>query len=253
MASSPLTVFAKEAGTEAVAASVPLWMCIPFGGLLLCIAVLPLIKGEWWEKYQPVIVAVWAVLFIVPFTLKYGVGFSAETVMECVFNDYLTFIVLLFGLFCVAGNITLEGDFAGSPRINVALLAFGTILASCIGTTGASMLLVRPVIKMNKWRRRKRHLMVFFIFLVSNMGGCLTPIGDPPLLMGFMRGVPFFWSLHLFGILIFNMVILLTVFYFVDRRAYRKDVARGLKPDISKPGTDVRIDGAHNLFFVVLI
>lgn len=251
--SSPMTAFAKEMGTEASAASVPAWMCFPFAGLLLCIAVLPLVKGEWWEKCQPVIVAWWVVLFIVPFALKYGVGLSAETVLECVFNDYLTFIVLLFGLFCVAGNITLEGDFAGSPRINVALLAFGTILASCIGTTGASMLLVRPVIKMNAWRRRKRHLMVFFIFLVSNMGGCLTPIGDPPLLMGFMRGVPFFWSLHLFGILIFNMVILLTVFYFVDRRAYRKDVASGLKPDISKPGTDVRIDGTHNLIFVVMI
>ena len=120
----------------------------------------------------------------------------------------------------------MEGDFAGSPRINVALLGFGTVLASVIGTTGASMLLVRPVLKMNSWRRRKRHIMVFFIFLVSNMGGCLTPIGDPPLLMGFMRGVPFFWSMHLFKILIFNAVILLTVFYFLDRRAYRKDIAR---------------------------
>ena len=129
-----------------------------------------------------------------------GPAASEETVLECVLNEYLTIIVLLFGLFCVAGNITLEGDFAGSPRINVALLGFGTVRACVIGTTGASMLLVRPVLKMNSWRRRKRHIMVFFIFLVSNMGGCMTPIGDQPLLMGFIRDVPFFWNMHLFKI-----------------------------------------------------
>ena len=187
---------------------IPAWLCIPFAGLLLCIAVMPLVKATWWEKNQPLVVAMWSLLFVIPYAVKYGVGDSVETVLECVLNDYLTFIILLFGLFCVAGNITLEGDFAGSPRLNVAVLAFGTLLSSCIGTTGASMLLVRPVLKMNAWRRNKRQLMVFFIFMVSNMGGCLTPIGDPPLLMGFMRGVPFFWSLHLLPILLFNMVII---------------------------------------------
>ena len=233
--------------------AVPAWLCIPFAGLLLCIAVLPLVKGEWWEKNQPLVVAVCSLLFIIPFAVLNGPAASVETVLECVLNDYLTFIVLLFGLFCVAGNITLEGDFAGSPRINVALLGFGTVLASVIGTTGASMLLVRPVLKMNSWRRRKRHIMVFFIFLVSNMGGCLTPIGDPPLLMGFMRGVPFFWSLHLFPVLLFNMAILLFVFYHVDKLAYRKDIAQGRKPDISKPGTEFHIDGLHNIIFLVMI
>ena len=153
--------------------------------------------------------------------------------LECIINDYLTFIVLLFGLFCVAGNITMEGDLAGSPRVNVLLLTIGTLLSSWIGTTGASMLMVRPVIKMNSWRRNRAHIMVFFIFLISNIGGCLTPIGDPPLLMGFSRGVPFFWSLHLLPVLLFNMAVLLTIFYFLDRRAYCRDIARGLKPDIS--------------------
>ena len=168
-------------------------------------------------------------------------------------NDYLTFIILLFGLFCVSGNITMEGDFAGSPRINVGLLALGTLLSSCIGTTGASMLMVRPVIKMNSWRKRKSHIMVFFIFMVSNMGGCLTPIGDPPLLMGFMRGVPFFWSLHLLPMLLFNMAILLFTFYHLDKWAYRRDIAEGRKPDISKPGTEFRIDGLHNIVFLLMI
>ena len=247
----PTAVWAAgESGTES---GVPLWLCIPFAGLLLCIAVMPLVKGEWWEAHQPLVVVLWILVMVIPFALLYGVGSAAETVLECTVNDYLTFIVLLFGLFCVSGNITMEGDFAGSPRINVGLLALGTLLASCIGTTGASMLMVRPVIKMNAWRRRKSHIMIFFIFMVSNMGGCLTPIGDPPLLMGFMRGVPFFWSLHLFPVLIFNMVILLFVFYHLDKRNYRRDLAEGRKPDISKPGTEFRIDGLHNIIFLIMI
>ena len=106
---------------------------------------------------------------------------------------------------------------------------------------------------MNSWRKNKSHIMVFFIFLISNMGGCLTPIGDPPLLMGFMRGVPFFWSMHLFPILIFNMVIMLTVFYFLDRRAYRRDIAIGMRPDISKPKTEFKVNGLHNIIFMVMI
>ena len=190
---------------------------------------------------------------VIPFIVVYGAGKTVETVLECTVNDYLTFIILLFGLFCVSGNITMEGDFAGSPRINVGLLALGTLLSSCIGTTGASMLMVRPVIKMNSWRKRKSHIMVFFIFMVSNMGGCLTPIGDPPLLMGFMRGVPFFWSLHLLPMLLFNMAILLFAFYHLDKWAYRRDIAEGRKPDISKPGTEFRIDGLHNIVFLLMI
>ena len=161
--------------------NIPLWLCIPFAGLLLCIAIFPLVKGEWWDKNKGWAVLIWSLLFMIPFAVKYGAGETAETVLECIVNDYLSFIVLLFGLFCVSGNINLEGDFVGSPRMNTGLLAIGTLLSSCIGTTGASMLLVRPMIQMNSWRRNKSHIMVFFIFLISNMGGCLTPIGDPPL------------------------------------------------------------------------
>mgnify|MGYP002609541023 CR=1 FL=1 len=227
--------------------------CIPFAGLLLCIAMLPLVKAEWWEAHQPHAVVFWSLLFVLPFAFVYGPGQAFEKVLECIVDDYLTFIILLFGLFCVSCNITLEGDLAGSPRINVGLLLIGTMLSSWIGTTGASMLMVRPIIKMNAWRKRRSHIMVFFIFLISNIGGCLTPIGDPPLLMGFMRGVPFLWSLRLFPVLLFNVVILLTIFYFLDRRAYRKDIAEGLKPDISKPGTEVHILGLHNLIFLAMI
>ena len=227
--------------------------CIPFAGLLLCIAMLPLVKAEWWEAHQPHAVVFWSLLFVLPFAFVYGPGQAFEKVLECIVDDYLTFIILLFGLFCVSGNITLEGDLAGSPRINVGLLLIGTMLSSWIGTTGASMLMVRPIIKMNAWRKRRSHIMVFFIFMVSNMGGCLTPIGDPPLLMGFMRGVPFFWSLHLLPMLLFNMAILLFAFYHLDKWAYRRDIAEGRKPDISKPGTEFRIDGLHNIVFLLMI
>jgi Na+/H+ antiporter NhaD/arsenite permease-like protein len=242
---------AWTAGGHIGAASV--WLCLPFAGLLLCIAVLPLVKAEWWEAHQPHAVVFWSLLFLFPFAALKGVGTAAETVLECIVNDYLTFIVLLFGLFCVSGNITMSGDLAGSPRINVGLLALGTLLSSLIGTTGASMLMIRPIIKMNSWRHKKRHIIVFFIFMVSNMGGCLTPIGDPPLLMGFMRGVPFLWSLHLLPLLIFNLIVLLFVFYWIDMRAYRADIARGLKPDIKKPGTEIEIRGSHNLIYIAMI
>ncbi len=249
---SPMTVLAAETAAEGSAA-VPFWLCVPFAGLLLCIALFPLLKPVWWENHQPYAVIFWSLLFIIPYALSFSAGTALETVLECMINDYLTFIILLFGLFCVSGNITMTGDLAGSPRINVGLLVLGTLLSSWIGTTGASMLMVRPVIKMNSWRRRKRHIIVFFIFLVSNIGGVLTPIGDPPLLMGFMRGVPFFWSLRMLPVLLFNMVLLLFVFYWIDRRAYHLDIAAGLKPDISKPGTEVKIKGLHNLIFLAMI
>ncbi|MEE1114214.1 MAG: sodium:proton antiporter [Eubacterium sp.] len=233
--------------------SVPAWLCIPFAGMLLSVALFPILLEEWWEAKKPYVVAAWSILTIVLFALVFGASASLETVLECLINDYLTFIILLFGLFCVSGNISFEGDLAGSPRVNIALLAIGTLLSSVIGTTGSSMLMVRPVLKMNSWRRKKAHLMVFFIFMVSNLGGILTPIGDPPLLMGFMRGVPFFWSLKTFPILLFNMVVLLVIFYFLDRKNYREDIAAGRMPDISKPGTELKLAGVHNILFLIMI
>ena len=242
------------AGSGETTTQVPVWLCIPFAGLLLCIAVMPLIKAEWWEAHQPHVVLMWILLMVIPFAVVYGTGKATETVLECIVNDYLTFIVLLFGLFCVSGNITMEGDFAGSPRVNACLLAFGTLLSSCIGTTGASMLMIRPMIRANKWRRRKVQVMVFFIFLVSNIGGCLTPVGDPPLLMGFMNGVDFFWSLNLLPVMILNVVLLLALFYVIDSRAYKKDLAEGAKqPEVSGEHKKLRLNGAHNIIFLLMI
>lgn len=116
---NPMTALAAETAAREEAKGIPPWLCVPFAGLLLCIAVLPLWKAEWWEAHQPHAVAFWSLLFTVPFAVLFGTGTAAETVLECIINDYLTFIVLLFGLFCVSGNITMSGDLAGSPRINV--------------------------------------------------------------------------------------------------------------------------------------
>ena len=232
---------------------VPVWLSIPFVGLLLSIALFPIFNAKFWDRNQKFVVLFWSVLIAVMLLLYYGSHIAGELVLDSIVNDYLTFIIMLFGLYCVAGNISFEGDLAGSPRVNIFLLAVGTLLSSMIGTTGSSMLMVRPIIKMNSWRKRKHHIMIFFIFLVSNIGGCLTPIGDPPLLMGFMRGVPFFWSLGLWKILLVNMVLLLTIFFFIDERAYRKDIAEGRRPDLSKNVTEIKFVGLHNLIFLVMI
>ncbi len=231
----------------------PAWMCLPFAGILLSIAVFPLVKPTWWEKNRFPVVVFWSLLFILPFTLLFGAGRTAETVLECLFNDYLSFIIMLLGLFCVAGNITFTGDLAGSPNVNLVFLLLGTLFSSLIGTTGSSMLMLRPMIKINSWRRNKQHIMVFFIFLISNMGGCLSPLGDPPLLMGFMRGVPFLWSLKLAPVLIFNMTLLLLIFWNLDNHFYLKDIHSGFRPDISRPGTELSLRGAHNVFFLLMI
>ena len=234
-------------------AAIPVWLCAPFAGLLLCVAVMPLLKAEWWDAHKFQAVLLWSALFIIPFAALYGVSAAVRTVLDCILNDYLSFIIMLFGLYCVAGNITFTGDLAGSPGVNCLCLLIGTFLSSLIGTTGSSMLMIRPMIRMNSWRRRKSHIMIFFIFLISNMGGCLTPLGDPPLLMGFMRGVPFLWSLHLLPILLLNLTVLLFIFYHLDSSNYRKDIAEGLRPDISRPRTEFEFGGTHNVLFLLMI
>ena len=235
--------FAAEKGAESVGSTLSLSYCIPFVGMLLCIAICPLVAGEWWEKWKPAAVIFWSLAFVIPFAVFIGAGTAWEQVLESIIGDYLGFIVLLFGLFCVAGNIVLEGD----------LLLIGTALSGWIGTTGASMVMIRPLIRANKWRQRKAQIVIFFIFLVSNIGGCLTPVGDPPLLMGFNNGVSFFWSLNLLPVMLLNVAILLLLFFIIDNNAYKKDVADGLKPETSEEKKKLRLTGAHNIIFMIVI
>ena len=172
--------------------------------------------------------------------------------------DFVPFIVLLFGLFVVAGGIAIKGTLAGTTKMNVILLLIGTFLASWIGTTGAAMLMIRPVIRANAWREKKAHIIVFFIFTVANMGGCLTPLGDPPLFMGFQRGVPFLWTTtHMLPILILNVIILTVVFVLIDRHYCKKEYAAGRSPqdmiDNNAPKEKISIEGGHNIIFIAMI
>ena len=231
---------------------VSLVFCIPFVGMLLSIAICPLVIPHQWEKWRWAFVVFWSLLFLIPFALSFNVPTMVDQLLHVIVGDYLTFIILLFGLFCVAGNICLEGDLAGTPKTNIMLLLIGTLLASWIGTTGASMVMIRPILRANQWRSKCVHTVVFFIFLVSNIGGSLTPIGDPPLLMGFMRGVPFQWTMiHMLPPMLLNVALLLALYFILDNRAYKKDLAAGLKPPTG--GAKIRLSGAHNIIFMLVI
>ncbi len=238
--------------------TLPLWSCVPFAGMLLSIAIFPLVKGEWWEKHQLHVAIFWSLIFLVPFVAVYGFGVALYEFLETVVLDYIPFIVLLFGLFAVAGGIHIKGTMAGTTINNVVLLAIGTLLSSWIGTTGSAMLLIRPVLRANSWRRNKKHIVIFFIFLVANMGGCLTPLGDPPLFLGYLRGVPFFWTLqHIWPLLLLNSVILLVVFALIDRHYVKKEGKEGEEAlELEEEAVEkvpLRIQGAHNVVFLAII
>ena len=209
----PMTAWAAEGSAESIS---PVF-CIPFAGLLLCVAVLPLVKAEWWVKSSASCGSVLvAAVYCSIACFLWGRRAMAEKVLECIIDDYLTFIVLLFGLFCVAGNITLEGDLAGSPRINVGLLLLGTMLSSWVGTTGASMLMVRPMIKMNAWRKRRSHIMVVF-YLPDLKYRRLSYTDRRSAFVNWDLCVEFQFFLEsspTAGFFWFNAVVLLTVFIF---------------------------------------
>jgi Na+/H+ antiporter NhaD/arsenite permease-like protein len=215
---------------------------LPFALLLLAIAVLPLAATHFWESNLRKL-AVAAALGL-PVLVLY-LRSHPETLVHAAF-DYVSFIVLLGGLFVISGGILLEGDLEATTRTNAALLGIGALLASFVGTTGASMLLIRPLLQTNRERKRVAHTVVFFIFLVSNIGGCLTPLGDPPLFLGYLIGVPFTWTLRLFLPWLFTVVLVLAVYVAWDLR----ERAREAKPDLKRDFYEVRplrVAGKDNL------
>ncbi|HWQ79907.1 MAG TPA: sodium:proton antiporter [Anaerovoracaceae bacterium] len=255
--SGSVVAFAEGAGEgHNLGELLPVWSVLPFVGMLLSIAIFPLVKAEWWEHNELKVVIFWSAVFLIPFGINFGGNTLVFSLLEILLLDYLPFIVLLFGLFVVAGGIILRGTLIGTPKVNLVLLLIGTLLASWVGTTGASMLMIRPVIRANQWRQKKAHVIIFFIFLISNIGGCLTPVGDPPLFLGFLRGVPFFWTMRLFPIFVFNAVILLAVLFLLDSYYYKKELAAGRRPeDLSGdvPKEPLKIGGAQNLIFMAMI
>ncbi len=215
---------------------------LPFAGLLLAIAILPLVASHFWESNARKL-AVAAVL-AAPVLVLY-LRAHPEALVHAA-RDYLSFIVLLGGLFVISGGILLEGDLEATTRTNATLLAAGALLASFVGTTGASMLLVRPLLQTNRERKRVAHTVVFFIFLVSNIGGCLTPLGDPPLFLGYLIGVPFAWTLRLFVPWLFTVALVLAVYVAWDRRERAREAQADLKRDFYEV-RPLRVAGKENL------
>lgn len=202
--------------------SLPLWSIIPFIGILLSIAIFPLVAESFWHHHFGKISAFWGLLMAVPFLFSYG-GDAVYEILHVYLLEYIPFIILLWALYTVAGGILIKGAPVGVPLNNLILIFIGTALASWIGTTGAAMVLIRPFIQMNKYRKSKVHLIVFFIFMVANIGGSLTPLGDPPLFLGFLQGVEFFWTFNLFPHMVFVSVIVLFIFFAFDTYMYRKE------------------------------
>jgi Na+/H+ antiporter NhaD/arsenite permease-like protein len=260
MRAARVAAFAAAAGGSAAAqavqttsidgASLHAAWGIPFAGMLLSIAVLPLAAPKLWHPHFGKIAFGWSLLFLVPFLLSFGGGATAGVLAHTLLAEYIPFIVLLTTLFTVAGGIYIRGNLHGSPALNVVLIAIGALLGSFMGTTGASILMVRPLIRANDNRKHVAHALVFFIFIVSNAGGSLTPLGDPPLFLGFLKGVDFFWTAkHIFPETLFLIGALLAIFFVIDTWYYRKEGVTRADPTPDTPSFG--IEGGVN--FVLLL
>ena len=232
--------------SEELGTLLPLWTGLPFVGILLSIALLPLIAPKHWENHYPKVSLFWAALFALPFLAAFR-GTAAREILHIYLIDYIPFIILLWGLFTVSGGILLRGRLQGTPLLNTLLLAIGTFLASWMGTTGASMLMIRPLLKANATRKRKKHVFIFFIFLVANIGGALTPLGDPPLFLGFLHGVPFTWTFSVLPHMLLVSVVLLVLHYILDSYHYRRE---GREVVSQEKEEVLRLEGGHNALFL---
>lgn len=200
-----------------------LWI-IPFIGILLSIALMPLLIPHFWHNHYGKVSLFWWLAFFSAFCVKFGIDTGTFYLLEVYMLEFIPFIVLLLALFTVAGGIQLKGELAGTPKINTLMIFIGGVLASFMGTTGAAMVMIRPILKANGWRKYKVHVVVFVIFVVANVGGGLTPLGDPPLFLGFLKGVDFFWTaIHMLPLVSFVIGILLVIFFIMDTYYYRKE------------------------------
>ena len=202
-----------------------IYWIVPFIGILLSIAIFPLIWPKIWHHHFGKISLFWVISLIIPFLLKEGWKITLYELLHVGLLEYVPFIILLLALFTISGGVRLTGSLVGTPKINSLILLIGTVLASWMGTTGAAMLLIRPLLRANAWRRKKVHIIIFFIFLVANIGGFLTPLGDPPLFLGFLKGVNFFWTTKtMFMPMLFLVVFLLVIFFALDTHFYGKEL-----------------------------
>jgi Na+/H+ antiporter NhaD/arsenite permease-like protein len=224
------------------------WMILPFVMLLLAIAIIPFISRHWWEHNYPYVSAALGLVTVLYYL--FGIGHPERMLHTGI--EYLSFIILIGSLFVVAGGIHIRIRGKSKPLANVFLLSIGAVLSNIVGTTGASMILIRPFIRVNRYRIRTFHI-VFFIFIVSNMGGALTPIGDPPLFLGYLRGIPFFWvAEHLWHMWVVGMLGVLLVFYLVDLRSFNK-LPASVRHGAEGAEEEGEAKGVHNVFFLSVI
>jgi Na+/H+ antiporter NhaD/arsenite permease-like protein len=226
----------------------PLFSIVPFIGILLSIAVVPLLAPIFWHRNFGKISAFWAISFLLPFIIWIGFDEALHQFLHVILLEYIPFILLLLALFTISGGIRLKGYLAGTPKVNTLILLIGTALASWMGTTGAAMLLIRPILRANKTRKNKIHTIIFFIFLVANIGGSLTPLGDPPLFLGFLHGINFFWTTKaLFVPMLVSSVILLIAYFLLDTYYYKRENHSVNEDQYKEP---LSIDGKGN--FILL-
>jgi Na+/H+ antiporter NhaD/arsenite permease-like protein len=235
------------AGHEDLGTFLPLWSCIPFACILLSIALFPLVLPDFWHHHFGKISGFWALTLAVPFLIAFR-GAALYEILHIILADYVPFIILLWSLYTVSGGILLRGTLRGTPMVNTIILIIGTLLASWMGTTGAAMLLIRPFLRANNYRKNRTFMVVFFIFLVANVGGSLTPLGDPPLFLGFLHGVSFFWTLKILPHMLLVVIILLVIYFILDTYYYRKEgVTAPEEEGVKEP---IKLEGIHNFIFL---
>ena len=247
-------VFAAENSTQVAHEQInlgeilSLYSTIPFIGILLSIALFPLFAPEFWHHHFGKVSAFWAIAIAVPLLIAYK-GAALHSFLHIMIADYVPFIILLWGLFTISGGILVKGSLRGTPVVNTIMIIIGTALASWMGTTGAAMLLIRPFLRANNYRKNRAFMVVFFIFLVANIGGSLTPVGDPPLFLGFLHGVPFFWTFAILPPMLFTALVLLAIYFALDTYYYRKE---GFKKSQIDEGEKepIRLAGSCNFIFL---
>lgn len=232
------------------AESMGLIWCAPFAAILLSLAVMPLLFPKLWHRHYGKLIIGYCLLYIIPGASSFGMDVVSHEILHVMLSEYMPFTILIASLFITTGGIHLTANWFGTPKSNTLILLTGTFIASIIGTTGASMLLIRPLIRANAWRKHTVHTIIIFIFLVANIGGSLTPLGDPPLFLGFLEGVPFFWpAANMFLPMLLLSVCILAVYYGLDYYFYRKETEESPYKSSQTTG-GIRFQGRRNFYFL---
>ncbi len=231
-----------------------LWWVLPFAGVLLSLAIMPIVASDFWHHHFGKISGVWALIALGMIGYVFGVGTAIHEVLETYLHHFIPFIIFILSLYVICGGIKIDITTKANPYFNTFFLGVTTFVASWIGTTGAAMLFIRPFLHVNQGRKCRQHLVIFFIFLVCNIGGSLTAVGDPPLFLGFLNGVDFFWpTTHMFGPFLTMTIPLLVIFYFFDKRAFKKenDDYSTLRDNQEDVRFIVRLGGQRNLLLLL--